>query len=88
METHFIEQIRATKDPSSTLMILFAEDMITGDEFDWIYTEIFEDQNHNRKKERHEKLSFQTNQTKSYHKPGLHRSSAPKRSSTVSYGRD
>ena len=43
METQFINQIRSTKDPSNTLMILFSEDMITGDEFDWIYTEIFED---------------------------------------------
>tara|TARA_R100000656_G_scaffold124994_1_gene104861 strand:+ start:1479 stop:1742 length:264 start_codon:yes stop_codon:yes gene_type:complete len=42
METHFIDQIRATKDPGNTLMMLYSEDMISADEFEWIYTEIFE----------------------------------------------
>lgn len=42
MEMHFIEQIKAEKDPGNTLMILFDNGMITSDEFDWIYTEIFE----------------------------------------------
>tara|TARA_R110002020_G_scaffold42520_1_gene124450 strand:- start:569 stop:697 length:129 start_codon:yes stop_codon:yes gene_type:complete len=42
METDFINQIKAEKDPCNTLMILFDNGMITSDEFDWIYTEIFE----------------------------------------------
>jgi len=42
MEAHFIEQIKAEKDPWNTMMILFDKGMITSDEFDWIYTEIFE----------------------------------------------
>jgi len=42
MEAHFIEQIKAEKDPGNTLMELFDEGLITSDEFNWIYTEIFE----------------------------------------------
>jgi hypothetical protein len=42
METDFINQIKAEKDPGNTLMELFSEGLITSDEFDWIYIEIFE----------------------------------------------
>ena len=42
MEAHFVEQIKAEKDPGIILMELFAEGLITNDEFNWIYTEIFE----------------------------------------------
>jgi hypothetical protein len=42
METDFINQIKAEEDPGNTLMILFDNGMITSDEFDWIYAEIFE----------------------------------------------
>ena len=43
METDFIDQIRIKKEPGKCLVQLLEEGVITADEFDWIYTEIFTD---------------------------------------------